>query len=399
MQNKLDFVKRNIADWTRKMDAQMSARAAALAAANAELDAKIVLAKAQLATHRNTFLQEDPYFLRKLWFLTKTREKFRSTKMEYDYAQAVVEKLENAKELIANLQRDDLLRQKEFAEQNNKINPLWDALNAKVKRNEDWDAADKENYKKIEKAQEYMNTLCENIESHTKRIAQYHRMAIEYDSANSAKFPGHWLEFATIIIEQQDIFGFCGEIYGQESVMSRTLQSGLEGYSISYGAILRPGQIVRYNLPGTQILLEQDHTGRVYDKTPIMASEQHKMLAAIKTAELLLLDLSLHPEKKIHLQGSQDYLPQIYLIVAALKVQAKQAGIVLKSNDIVVKAPGWRNWRGSLIESRAQIKQKEGLISGILNHYHAQDELKEKLQDMRGKRAMKDAFSHSPRKH
>lgn len=399
MRNKLDFVKRNIADWTRKMDTAMRTRAAELAAVNADLDAKIIAAKAQLVARQNDYVHEDPYFLRKIWFFSKTRAKYRMTKLEYEYAQSVVTKLEAAKELIANLQRDDTLRQTELIEQNNKINPLWDALNAKVSRNEVWDATDNENYKKIEKSEDYINDMCERILQNTKRIAQCHQMATAYDDTHPERFPGHWLEIATIIVERNDIYGFQGEIDRHDLGTSKKLGTGLEGYGTSYGAILKPGQVVRYTMPGTQILLEQDHHGRVHDKTPINANQQHKILAAIKTAHLLLLDLSLHPEKKIHLKGGREFLPQLYLIIAALKVHAKQAGMELKLKDMVVKVPGWKNWRGSLIESRAAIKQNEGIIAGILTHHHAQNELKDKIQVLKGKTIIVGEHTHAPKKY
>lgn len=404
MRNKLDFVKRDITEWTRKIDAAMAARAAAITAANAELDAKITLAKAQLAARHIDYLTASRSISRHIKlpfsFFENPRQRFQMSKLQYETAQMVVKKLEIAKELIANLQRDDLVRQAELTEQNNKINPLWDALDAKLTRGEDWDNTDKDNYKKIETAKAYINDSCERVAQNTQRIEHLQQMAAAYDDTHPERFPSHWSEFASIIVEQRDIYGFHGEVYRRDlNELPKTPETGLEGYSTSYGAILKPGQMVRYTMPGTKILLEQDKEGRVHDKTPPSASQQHKVLAAIKTAHLLLLDRSLHPDKKIHLKGGAAQLPQVYLIVAALLVQAKQAGLVLKLEDVTVDVPGWTNWRSSTIQSRAAIKQNEATIEGALAHYRAQNELKDKIQHLRGKTIMVGEPAHPPRKH
>lgn len=400
MRDKLDFVKRNIADWTQQMDAAMNARAAAIATADAELDIKILAAKNQLPARHLEYLSSSRSILRHIPFFNDARTQFRKVKLQYEAAQAAVTKLEKAKELIAQLQHEDVLRQAELVEQTNKINLLWDPLDAKLTRNENWDDTDNANYKKIENAENYIKDMCDKIVQNTQRIAQYHQMATSYDDANPERFAGHWMSIATVIVEQRDIYGFDGEIYRHDmDLLPKAQASGLEGYSTSYGGILKPGQVVRYTMAGTKILLEQDHEGKVRDKTPLNASPQHKELAAIKTAHLLLLDRSMHPNKKIFLKGGPEYLPQARLVAAALLVQAKQAGIVLKLEDLAVDVPGWKNWRSSTVETRDAIKQDAVKIEATLARHRAQNELKDKIQAVKGKKIMVDEPTHPPRKH
>ena len=67
MRTNLDVVQHNIADWTRVVEVAMNARVAAIAAADAELDAKIHAAKAKLIVPRNTYLREQKFFNRKIF--------------------------------------------------------------------------------------------------------------------------------------------------------------------------------------------------------------------------------------------------------------------------------------------------------------------------------------------
>lgn len=399
MRTKLDAVHHNIADWTLEIDEDMAARAATLAAAEAELDIKIRAAKDKLVAPHDVYQRETTFFKRKVWPFKPTKEKLRRVTQELVYAKEIVVKLEKAKTLIASLQRDDLIRQTEITVQNTKITPLWDALNAKVLAGQDWDTADKNNYKKIAQAQVFIQEIHAQIIKNTQRIEQCHRVATAYDEAHPELFPAHWLNIASVIVEQQDKYGFRGEINHQDLDTTKTPGTGLEGYSTSYGAVLKPGEVVSYTLPGTKILLEQDNSGRVVDKTPHTASMQHKELAAIKTAHLLLLDRTMHPEKKIYLKGSADNLQQIQLLVAALRVTAKQNGIVLELADLSVEVPGWANWRGSTGPNMSEVAQYEVQIDGLMVQRHAQDELKEKVRDIRGQTLVGGEPTHPPRKH
>jgi|GEM_PF-3783386 len=399
MRTNLDVVQHNIADWTRVVEVAMNARVAAIAAADAELDAKIHSAKAKLIVPRNTYLREQKFFKRKIWPFKENREKFKQVTLEFERAQEVVVKLEKAKVLIASLQRDDLIRQSDITVQNTKITPLWEALDAKTTRGEAWDDADKSNYKKIQKAQDFIAEIHAQILKNTLRIGYCHRLAAAYDDAHPEQFPGHWLNIASVIVEQQDRYGFKGEIDRRDMSTTKTPGSGLEGYSTSYGAVLKPTEVVRYTLPGTKIQLEQDRYGKIVDKTPAGVDMQHKALAAIKMAHLLFLDRVRHPDKPICLNGGAESLQQARLIVAALQVQAKQAGLVFNSSDLIVDIPGWRNWRGSDVETNAQIAQYETEIEGIIVRHHAQDDLKEKVGAVRGKTLIDNEPSHPPRKH
>ena len=397
MREKLDVVQHNIEDWAREAEQAMTARTAAIAAAEAELDAKIQAAKTKLLAPRNTFLREQKFFKRKIWPFKQARDKFKQVTYEFELAQEVVTKLEKAKELIAHLQRDDLIRQAEITVQNDKITPLWTALEDKVTHNQPWDDTDKENYKKIMKYHDVISDIHAAILKNTQRIDLSHRLATAYDDAHPEQFPSHWLRFATVIIEQQDRYGFKGDIdHGDHT---KTPASGLEGYSTSYAGVLKPNEVIRYTLPGSKVVLEQDYSGKIRDKTPANASMQHKALAAIKMADLLLLDRIKHPDKPIVLQGEVQDLQQACMIVAALQVQARLAGLVLKSHDLKVKIPGWTNWRGSDVDSQAQVAHYSGDIEGIITRYHAQDDLKEKMRSVRGKSFLENEPIHPPRRH
>jgi hypothetical protein len=135
------------------------------------------------------------------------------------------------------------------------------------------------------------------------------------------------------------------------------------------------------------------------DKTPPTADIQHKALAAIKMAHLLLLDRVLHPEKPIYIKGGEAYLQQAQMIVAALQVHARQAGIVLESADLIITVPGWKNWRGSTSQNMAAAAQMTGHIEGVITRHLAQDELKDKMRLVRGKTIIVDEQTHPPRKH
>lgn len=57
MQEKLDVVHRVIADWTKGVEDEMATRAARIAAANAELDAKLRVAKNNFIRVQKTYLR------------------------------------------------------------------------------------------------------------------------------------------------------------------------------------------------------------------------------------------------------------------------------------------------------------------------------------------------------
>ncbi len=221
-------------------------------------------------------------------------------------------------------------------------------------------------------------------------------MANTYDAAHAGQFAGHWVSLASTVLEQQDIYGFRGEILSRNpSVTAKT--SGLEGYGVGYGAILKKRELVSYTLPGTKIKIEQDHTGKVIDKTSPTGSAQEKTLAAIKMAHLLLLDMTMHPQKKIYLRGSKDYLPQVKLVVAALMVEAKQAGIVLKLANIKVDVPGWTNAIGLARDSKLESDKLQTTIAATIDRHHAKDDFKEKIREIKGKTLLVDEPAYRPR--
>ncbi len=395
MRDKLDVVHRVIADWTQAIDAEMATRAAALTAANIDLDTKMQAAKASLTAVRNAHARIERTFKHKIRPSQADKSKFNHSTWEYEHAQEIVTKLETAQVMMASLQRDDETRRTEITVQNNKIAPLWTALNDKVVRGDAWDDADKANYKKIIQAEDIIKDIHTQILKNKQRIGLFHRMASIYDVAHPEQFPGYWLNIASVIVEQQDIYGFHGEIIRR--VATQAEGSGLEGYSVAYGAVLKKGEVVRYTKPGSKILIEQDHTGRVFDKTPHSVSDQDKALAAIKTAHLLLLDRTMHPEKKMYLRGSKDYLPQVKLVVAALLVEAKQAGLVLKLENLTVDVPGWTDWLGSTRKSLSESNKLQVTINGVIGSHHAQDDLKEKVREIKGKSLLADEPAIRPR--
>lgn len=399
MRTHLEAMQHDIEEWRQAIDAAIVARTAAIAAAFAELDTKIQAAKAKLLAPKLAYTQETKFFKRKLWPSKKARAKFERVSHDYHYAQDIVLKLEKAKELITNLQQDDLIRQAEFTVQNDKITPLAAPLTDKLNRNEAWNSTDHDNYKKISQVHAIITAIHERIVNNTQRIEHCHRLATAYDDAHPEQFPAHWLNMATVIIEQNDKYGFHGAIELRELNRKLPIGSGLEGYSTSYGAILKVDEVVRYTIPDTKLLIEQNHRGQIIDKTPQTENRRNKALAAIKTAHLLLLDQALHPDKKIYIKGSAEYLPQVRMIVAALLVEAKLAGIVLKLADLEIQVPGWTNWRGSTASSMAEIKELQPQIEGIINHHQAQNELKDKVRHIRGQTIAADAPAHPPRKH
>lgn len=212
MREKLDAVHHNIEDWTQDIDAAMNARAAKLATTNADLDTKIRAAKQALVGPSKAYLRERRLFNNKTFPSDEDKKKFHGLELAEKNARAIVSKLEKAKQLLISLQRDDAIRQAEIAVQNNIIAPLWTALEAKVTRSEAWGDADHAIFKKIEQAQDIISDIHAQILANSDRIAQCHRMAIDYDDTHPEKFPGHWLNIASIILEQKDRYGFEGVI-------------------------------------------------------------------------------------------------------------------------------------------------------------------------------------------
>lgn len=396
MQEKLDVVHRVIADWTKGVEDEMAARAGVIATANAELAKKLHAAKGNALKEQKKYLREKRLYEGNV--LPSNRSKFDAAIRARRHAQEIVTKLEKAKMMIASLQRDDETRQAEITVQNNKIAPLWTALHDKVMRGESWDGADEANYKKIIQAEDVIRDIHTQILKNKHRIAYCQRLAATYDAAHPERYEGQWLNIANAIVEQQDIFGFQGEIQ-RRGAETNTAGSGLEGYAaVAQGALLKKGDVVRYSMPSRKILIEQDHTGRIVDKTPPSVNQQDKILAAIKTAQLLLLDRVQRAEKKIYLQASQEYLPQVKLIVAALIVQAKQGGVALKLADLSIEVPGWTDWLGSENTSISESKKLQTDIITVIGHHHAQDDLKEKIRSIKGKTLLVDEPVYQPRK-
>lgn len=107
--------------------------------------------------------------------------------------------------------------------------------------------------------------------------------------------------------------------------------------------------------------------------------------------------MTLHPQKQIYLLGSKDCLPQVKLVVAALMVEAKQAGIVLKFADIKIDVPGWSNFVGLAKGSQLESDKLQATISGTIGHYHAKDDFKEKISEIKGKTLLIDEPAYRPR--
>jgi hypothetical protein len=342
------------------------------------------------------------YFKEKRLFESKTlkfqedKSRFQIATQEYTSAQEIVTKLEKTKVLIASLQRDDETRYAEITVQNNKITPLWTALHDKVVRGLVWNDTDKANYTKIIQAEDVIKEIHTHILQNKQRIERCHHMANTYDAAHAGQFAGHWVSLASTVLEQQDIYGFRGEIL-QRNPSNTSKTCGLEGYGVGYGALLKKREVVSYTLPGTKIKIEQDHLGKLINKTPPNLGAQEKTLAAIKMAHLLLLDMTLHPQKQIYLRGSKDYLPQVKLVVAALMVEAKQAGIVLKFSDIKVDVPGWTNFVGLARGRKLESDKLQMTISGTIDRYYAKDDFKEKISEIKGKTLLIDEPAYRPR--
>ncbi len=383
MREKLSAVHHNVTDLAQEMGEAMNARAAMIAATQADLNDKARTAKTKRNLARNAYLKGKRLFDKKMWPSLQEKTRFYLLTEHYQQTQAIAIKLEKAKALITSLQRDDELRQAEFLVQNGKLRPLWDGLNDKVIHGHALDTADNENYKKIEQYEEKIIEIHAAILKNSERIAQCQQMALAYDETHPERFPAYWLSMATVIVEQDDFYGFHGEIDYQDLKTTKTPGTGLEGYCTTHGAILREGQVVRYTLPNTKVQVVQDHTGRVIDKTDSSADIRQKALAAIKSANILLLDKTHHPAQKIYLEGPVEHLQQARLVVAALLVAAQKAGIVLKLEDIEVDVPGWTNWRSSTVESLHEIEQYKKGLAQMVDDHHAQNELKDKIADLK----------------
>jgi len=97
-----------------------------------------------------------------------------------------------------------------------------------------------------------LRVLKEEILRNERKIEQVQRFADRYDPEHPENSPDYLLEYANIIFEETDHYGFVGEICHQR-LRSHTSEpserSGLEAYSTAVGICLKPHEVVRYINP------------------------------------------------------------------------------------------------------------------------------------------------------
>ncbi|MCR9192092.1 MAG: hypothetical protein NXI01_05460 [Gammaproteobacteria bacterium] len=386
MRQKLDDLRDNCAHLTTEGDRLMDARAAMITATHRELDVKLPQARQALEV-ANVALSTAEQNQR---FWQKSTE-LNSLKAAKAAQQRIVDTLEKAKILIDANQAADVLRLAEVGVQNGAIVPLWNGIDTNVRAAPD-DAnvtdADQANFKAMEQHKRQIKDLHAEIKKNTQRIEHCHLMAQGYAADEPWNFPAHWLEQATIIVEQQDFLGFKGEIERRALETKPTPGTGLTGYTVAYGDILKEGEYVRYTLPGTKVLIEHQHSGHVVDRSNHAAAQDpnnnqanmEAIRAAVKMAHLLLLDKAKYPEHKIFLNGPNAYNDQAKRVAAVLLYEAEQMGIPLQMTDIEVTIPAWDNPAKEVAAYRESIG---GLLDGAP---HITAEFRDKFSAVRDNR-------------
>ncbi|PJD93073.1 MAG: hypothetical protein CK424_03475 [Legionella sp.] len=364
MKQKLDLVQQDVEAWSEDIAKIMSARADDLKKTKQALDQKIKHARAQLHLAQKAYSKEKLA----MWSHPSTFKK-------QQHWHRVVDTLEKVKILMDKLQDSDKLKHQEMVSKRKIIAHLTQELDSKRMNQVVDTAADEKTYQRIEKCKEKLSELRAGILANTQRIARYQHLVEVYDS-HSHQFPGHWLEVANAIIEQQDFYGFKGTIDHKDRNTTVTPGTGLEGYSVAYGVLLKPGTCIRYTIPESKILIERDSSGKIVNKTdPTKVSQAHQVLAAIKLANLLLLDRALGQEQKIHLRGPQASREQALLVVAALLVEAERnKSMALDIRDIEVDIVDW---------SMSAVEPYKAKIKKVIDAHHAQDELGQKIKTIK----------------
>ena len=367
---KLDFDYVKI--WTDNINAAMALRTTTLPTIQGDLETKIWEADTKLAGLSSASPPDD-----------KKRA----------FMQEVVWKLTKANELVTKLQQEDLLRLEEMKKQNEKIENLLVPLAAKGPDESTWDQNDRENYEEIQIAKTFIIEIDNQISENTKRMALCHRLAQAYEDGTPETFPLYWLSIAPTIVEAKDCFGFVGAIALQSSSISEAPSSGsgLEKFTSSYGALLTQNELVRYTLPGTKIMLEQNNQGIIADKTPRDVEHDQLFLAAIKMAHLLLLDKIKHPNKPICLKGGRDAIRQGLYLQIAIQIQAEEAGINLTPHDLVVDIPGWSTKFPSKKSEKSTIESIKTAIRTKLKN-DTTDFYKDQIEAIK----LNDVLEHEP---
>lgn len=383
MRQKLDAVQSDLEALSEDIDKTMADRVQMITMTKKALDQKIHAAEVKLQIAQKAFSKEKLANSQKIWSDSSALTLLLN---KQDQCQRIVDTLKKSKVLLKTLQDSDVLRQKELSIQKHTIMPLWDDIHTKLTDGVTLDASDEQKYARIAHCKNLMAALRDEILVNGQRIARCHDMAVTY-SAQSDQFPSHWLEAASVIIEQQDFYGFKGTIDHKDQNASKAPCTALEGYSLACGAILKPWECIRYTLPNTKIHIEQDSTGKIFDKTDATASKEQKKLAAIKSANLLLLDRALGKGQKIYLRGPKQSSDQALLIVAALLVEAERNKdrLSLDLSDIEVDIVDW---------NPAMLDQYKASIRAVVAAYHAQDEVKNKLSTIKNEDKM--ILEHEP---
>jgi hypothetical protein len=201
-------------------------------------------------------------------------------------------------------------------------------------------------YKQIKTYGTQVDDLYELILENQKRLNRYIKIADSYDEAKPQEFKGYLLQAASVILERDSEDGFTGTIDYKDLGTRQTPGTGFEaGSSVSYGVFLKPEEVIRYTHKDyPKIKIEQDHTGKITDKSTYTDTDpqnsRHKQQVAKKIAKLLLMDSKLRNDPNMYITGPAAVLDQTKLVIAELKALDP----TIDMSKIVVKVPGWSNF-------------------------------------------------------
>lgn len=360
MQDKLDAAKTAHNKLLADIQAEQAKRVAAYPEATGEIANKLELIRDQYIATKETYDEEENRFFR-------SKERLLAAKKDMDFFKHMLSTLSQAQAFIDKITSDEVTLFSQVTEQNIVIKDKFASLLPGF-TDVQWTAA----LKDIAGPQLLFQQLHDQIIENTKRMNLCLRLAREYENDRALLFPGHWLETANIVFEQQDFYGFKGSIDYHDLDITKTPGSGLEMgvYSLVKGIALHDFESVRYTLLNSPIIIEQDHKGVIVDRTSYdpspktkPVSEKDKNLAAIKCATLLLLDYK--AGHKLYINGPEKYLAQTCKIMAALEILAVKAGIDV-TDQVEVNVPGWINWLGTSADSLAHMAVLKPQLQGLI---------------------------------
>jgi len=375
----LGFIHRELEEQMQATTRVMNDRVRILTAAHHVIQPKITLALAKSDLAQDALDPPETQMNRQLWPSEDLKTKVRIARDKVDYLSNIHNKLTRADHFIQTIEEADKVRLEEMRDLESKIRPVWTALNQKLRDSTLFDDTDKNNFKTMQKQANLLRVLKEEILRNERKIEQVQRFADRYDPEHPENSPDYLLEYANIIFEETDHYGFVGEICHQR-LRSHTSEpserSGLEAYSTAVGICLKPHEVVRYINPLIKQVIEQDSRGRI--TTTRAPTEQITIEVPLKCASLLLLDMVRKKELIITIKGTAQYKIDATVLIATLMEQAKMAHIPLQLSDIVVDIPGW-----NMQKEMSQIEAHRANVPGWMSSDHTTDTLTQKIQRIR----------------